>query len=64
MKNRPRNLSKMDMESHEKSLQNRPKIIENFIKSTFGAVLEHFGDLLGAKTAQERPQERKQYKNI
>ena len=30
MQNRPRNLSKMDMESHQKSLQNRPQNCRKF----------------------------------
>ena len=32
MQNRPRNLSKMDMESHQKSLQNRPQNSRKFYK--------------------------------
>ena len=32
MQNRPRNLSKMDMESHQKSLQNRPQNCRKFDK--------------------------------
>ena len=43
--------------------KNRSKIVskmaENMRKSSLGAVLEHFGDPLGAKVAQERQQERK-----
>ena len=34
------------------------KMIETTRKSSLGAVLEHFGDPLGAKMAQERQQER------
>ena len=33
------------------------KIKETFEKSTLEAALDHFGDLLGAKSAQERQQE-------
>ena len=29
------------------------KLVENLMKSTFGAVLEHLGDFLGAKVAQD-----------
>ena len=35
------------------------KILEITRKSSLGAVLEHFGEPLGAKMAQERQQERK-----
>ena len=41
-----------------------PKIVENTRKSSLGAVLEHFGEPLGAKMAQERQQERKYMKNV
>ena len=41
-----------------------PKMRENAIKSSLGAVLEHFGEPLGAKMAQERQQERKSMKNV
>ena len=41
-----------------------PKIVEITRKSSLGAVLEHFGEPLGAKIAQERQQERKQMENV
>ena len=41
-----------------------PKMVENIRKSSLGAVLEHFGEPLGAKMAQERQQERKYMKNV
>ena len=41
-----------------------PKIETNTRKSRLGAVLEHFGEPLGAKMAQERQQERKSMKNV
>ena len=40
------------------------KMVENIRKSSLGAVLEHFGEPLGAKMAQERQQERKYMKNV
>ena len=41
-----------------------PRMVENIRKSSLGAVLEHFGEPLGAKMAQERQQERKYMKNV
>ena len=41
-----------------------PKMLENNRKSSLGAVLEHFGEPLGAKMAQERQQERKYMNNV
>ena len=41
-----------------------PKMLENTRKSSLGAVLEHFGDPLGGKMAQERQEERKYVKNV
>ena len=41
-----------------------PKMVENTRKSSLGAVLEHFGEPLGAKMAQERQQERKHMQNV
>ena len=41
-----------------------PKMVEHIRKSSFGAVLEHFGEPLGAKMAQERQQEQKYMKNV
>ena len=40
-----------------------PKWCQILEKSTFGAVLEHFGHPLGAKMAQERHQEQNLMKN-
>jgi hypothetical protein len=40
------------------------KTVPNHEKSTSGAVLEDFGDPLGAQVAQERQQELKNSKNI
>ena len=40
-----------------------PKMVPNPWKSSSGAVLEHFGDPLGAKMAQDRHQEQKNMKN-
>ena len=40
------------------------EMVENIRKSSLGAVLEHFGEPLGAKMAQERQQERKYMKNV
>ena len=48
--------------------KNRSKIVSKMVantrKSSLGAVLEHFGEPLGAKMAQERQQERKSMKNV
>ena len=46
-----------------KSMEN-DKIVPKMDKNTLGAVLEHFGEPLGAKMAQERQQERKSMKNV
>ena len=40
------------------------KSVENSIKSSFGAVLEHFGDPLGAKMVQKLRQDLENMKNI
>ena len=40
------------------------KIVENDRKSSLGAVLEHFGDLLGAKMVQKLRQDLENIKNI
>ena len=51
-----------------KSLKNprqlSPKWYQIFEKSSSGAVLEHFGDPLGAKMAQDRHQEQKNMKDL
>ena len=52
-KNRCRNATKMDMGSQRNSSKIVSKSVELSIKSSFGAVLEHFRDPLGAKMAQD-----------
>ena len=51
-----------------KSSENASKIVsksvENSRKSSFGAVLEHFGDPLGAKMVQKLRQDLENIKNI